>query len=367
MGCVCHSFALCASHAVSVLPSYLEAFLKNLTSYFSRSSKRQRDFSLIQDVTESPSHKIPKLAQTRWLSREAVITAILEQYEALLLYFQSESKTDKVDGANEIYDTLKNRETKHMLCFLQYILQKVNKLNIEFQSEHFRLHVLFSMVSSEYKDILSFFIKEDVLNSHKISEIDPSMKENHKSISDLYLGGKAMAQLIKGPIRDEALVTRFKTNCLKLLVELSVQIKKRFNFNENGVIAKLNVLDPKIAQGPSPPDSLIPLAVYFPSVIAEDQLNNLDDQWRSFRNLRDPTLVPMINDNIPEYWYQLRNIKDGLNNPKFDLLSNFMTTLTALPHSSACVERIFSQVNCVKTRITNSLKAETVRDRILAK
>ena len=44
-----------------------------------------------------------------------------------------------------------------------------------------------------------------------------------------------------------------------------------------------------------------------------------------------------------------------------------MTTLTVLPHSSAYVERIFSQVNCVKTRFTNSLKAETVRDRILAK
>ena len=193
------------------------------------------------------------------------------------------------------------------------------------------------------------------------------MKDNHKSISDLYLGGKAMAQLIKDPLRDNALVKRFKTDCLKLLVELSIQIKKRFNFNENGVIAKLNVLDPKVAQGPNSPVSLIPLAVYFPSVIAEDQLNNLDDQWRSFRNLRDPTLVPMINDNIPEYWYQLRNIRDGLDNPKFDLLSNFMTTLTVLPHSSACVERIFSQVNCVKTRITNSLKAETVRDRILAK
>lgn len=43
MGCVCHSFALCASHAVTVLPSFLEAFLKNLTSYFSRSSKRKND------------------------------------------------------------------------------------------------------------------------------------------------------------------------------------------------------------------------------------------------------------------------------------------------------------------------------------
>ena len=47
MGCVCHSFALCASHAVSVLPSHLETFLKNITAYFSRSSKRQRDFLIV--------------------------------------------------------------------------------------------------------------------------------------------------------------------------------------------------------------------------------------------------------------------------------------------------------------------------------
>ena len=79
MGCVCHSFALCASHAVSVLPSYLETFLKNITAYFSRSSKRQRDFLMIQEVANAPLHKIPKLSQTRWLSRENVISVILEQ------------------------------------------------------------------------------------------------------------------------------------------------------------------------------------------------------------------------------------------------------------------------------------------------
>lgn len=41
LGCVCHSFALCASHACIHLPSYLESFLKNVCCYFSRSSKRQ--------------------------------------------------------------------------------------------------------------------------------------------------------------------------------------------------------------------------------------------------------------------------------------------------------------------------------------
>ena len=41
LGCVCHSFALCASYAVKHLPSWLENFLKDVSAYFSRSSKRQ--------------------------------------------------------------------------------------------------------------------------------------------------------------------------------------------------------------------------------------------------------------------------------------------------------------------------------------
>ena len=35
--------ALCASLAVNVLPSYLELFLKDMTFYFIRSSKRRRE------------------------------------------------------------------------------------------------------------------------------------------------------------------------------------------------------------------------------------------------------------------------------------------------------------------------------------
>ena len=125
LGCVCHSFALCASHAVAVLPSYLESLLKDVTSYFSRSSKRQNDFTMIQNVIGAACHRIPKLSQTRWLSRENVINIILEQWEALVLYFQSQAKTDKIDGAHKIYETLVSCGTKHMLCFLQYILKKL--------------------------------------------------------------------------------------------------------------------------------------------------------------------------------------------------------------------------------------------------
>ena len=82
MGCICYSMALSASHAVNVLPSYLETFLKDVSSYFSWSSKRKRDFMAIQQVVRVVPHKMVKLSQTRWLSWEKVLSTVIEQYDA---------------------------------------------------------------------------------------------------------------------------------------------------------------------------------------------------------------------------------------------------------------------------------------------
>jgi hypothetical protein len=260
-----------------------------------------------------------------------VISVILEQWDALLIYFQSESKPDNVDGAQLIYKALDNRGTKHMLCFLQYVLRKVNTLNLEFQSE-----------------------------------IDPSDKRIHKQVQCIYLGGRTMSLLESEPLKTQTAMDEFKMDCLKFLTELCMQIKRRFPFDENDVIARLKVLDPKIASNLSSPSSIANLAAHFKSIVSENKLNDLDDEYRSFRMTKEHIGID-YNVNIPEFWYRLRDIKNGLGQPKYENLSNFMTNLTVLPHSSACVERIFSQVNTIKTKLTNKLKSNTTRDRILAK
>ena len=95
-------------------------------------------------------------------------------------------------------------------------------------------------------------------------------------------------------------------------------------------------------------------------------MNDLDDEYRSFQITKDQH---HFNENlkISEFWYKLREIKNDLGQLKYLNLCNFITNMTSLPHSSACVERIFSQINTVKTKKTNELKATITRDRILAK
>lgn len=51
----------------------------------------------------------------------------------------------------------------------------------------------------------------------------------------------------------------------------------------------------------------------------------------------------------------------------FGKLSNFMLSLMSLPHSSAAAERIFSNLNNTKTKITNRLLIETIDSMMAAR
>ena len=120
----------------------------------------RRVSSRFMEDLKLPQHKIEKICQTRWLSRRQVIARILEQRDALRLFFSEEAKTDKTDGASIIYETMRKPGAKHILLFLDFVLRKVDNMNIEFQAEDFRLHKLFESLSDEYRNIMSFFVKE---------------------------------------------------------------------------------------------------------------------------------------------------------------------------------------------------------------
>lgn len=364
LGCVCHSFALCANHASKQLPSWLETFVKDVCSYFSRSSKRQRDFDLIQKVVKTQEHRILKLCQTRWLSRGQVIARILEQWDTLLLFFQSEASVDKVDGASSIYQRMTSVGTKHMLLFLNYILPKVDRMNVHFQAEQPQIHTLFNSISQFYRELLSLFVREDILSSMDVSEIQPSDESTHRQLSELVLGGRCTAELTTKPLGEKEEV--FRGDCKRFLKELCMQIQNRFEFSKSSVLASLAVLDPGVALSATRPmSSLASLALKFPQVIKSEELDDLDDEWRALLQAKEQ-LAQMQEKPVAEFWTSVASLKDGIGRPKFPTLGRLMLALAVLPHSSACVERVFSEVNMVKTTVTNRLHAQTVANRLLA-
>ena len=110
-------------------------------------------------------------------------------------------------------------------------------MNIEFQSHYFRLSSLHATISDEYRNLLSLFVREEVLQEVMLRNIDPKDCAIHKKIYEIVLGGRCESMLIKAPLGDQEKI--FRHDCQKFLVELCAQIRKRFPFEEDSVLAML--------------------------------------------------------------------------------------------------------------------------------
>lgn len=95
MKCICHSAHLCASESCKMLPKKCEDLARNIYNHFKNSSKRQHIFKQFQMFTNLDIHKILHPSQTRWLSLKEVVNRIIEQWEALRLYFADIYLTDR--------------------------------------------------------------------------------------------------------------------------------------------------------------------------------------------------------------------------------------------------------------------------------
>ena len=284
-----------------------------------------------------------------------------------MLFFQSEmtQNPDKIekDKATLVYRTLANTGTAHMLLFVNYVLQKVDSLNREFQAVKSKIYKVFNSVRSQYRSIMSQFIKTDILESLDIAEIDPTDPSIYTAVKEIFLGGKCESKIIDEPLGENE--NRFRSDCRAFLIEVCVQIRNRFDLSKGSVLDLLSAIEPKsLLDHGNNLKSLVPLASRFPNIV--DDLDALDDQWRELVWNKE-ILGPLMNLSPEAFWPAVGAIENAASEKKFELLSNFMLAMLSLPHSTAAVERIFSLVNGLKTKDTNRLYTSTLMNRLLAR
>ncbi|XP_018403791.1 PREDICTED: uncharacterized protein LOC108780510, partial [Cyphomyrmex costatus] len=232
--CTYHSLALCASYACMKLPRGPEDFVRDVHSYMKYSFKRMSEFKEFQKFVDTKPHKLLLPAQTRWLSLISVIKRVLEQYDALKLYFQSQYLSDKIQASENIHKKLQDPLNKLYLEFLEYILPVFTNMNIEFQAETPKIHLLYDNISSAYKTILECYIKKEILASKDISEIQYRNPRNFVPIDNLYLGPKVNGQFHRLELDGKITAQEkqdIKLRCLDFYIESAHQIYLRFPFN----------------------------------------------------------------------------------------------------------------------------------------
>ena len=84
-------------------------------------------------------------------------------------------------------------------------------------------------------------------------------------------------------------------------------------------------------------------------------MSKIDEQYSNIQCLK-----LMNTDNTVEFWAEVHNYRDAGGNNKFEEISEFVLKLLCLPWSNAVVERVFSQINLVKTQVRNRLHLITV-------
>lgn len=292
--------------------------------------------------------------QTRWLSLEACVNRILEQYEALKHYFVMAANEDPTHSNDRIVKSLHNKFNLAYMEFLSYQLQRFNAFNRLFQGESPLLHILKNEVEDLVRSIASDFMKIHYVKSTTPKAVDPTIAECQQPLNKIYVGITATATLqeIKETVsEDDVDVQNFRTNCRNFLVESIHQLQQRFDLDSE-IYYIIQCISPQKAAARVPP-SLVEVVKKLPYLNEVLDAKKLDAEWR--QHVFDPNLSPHL--EWGKYWSLVKDAKIPSGQAKYPNLTKFIEVLASFPFPNAAVERVFSLLKRVKTDDRHRLKS----------
>ena len=346
--CFCHSFHHVASHACECLSQTAEQLVHDVYNYFKNSPNRQKSFEQFQHFVQCQPHKILKPCQTRWLSLSQCVTRILQQWPALLLYFTSEIMDAKSPPAERIHQALQSPYIKGTIEFMEFVLGDLAGLNAMFQSESFKLHCLLPEVERVLKVFCNSFLKTTIKN---VMAVDVDKEMDWHPLSEVYPGIMA-SETVKEmrPHEKESFLKR----CRNWYREAVRQILKRVDVSDPVLNAMKDITPRVIVKDKAAQTAAGTLAKHLPRLKGDSSLLDIDRQWRSL--LIDDVVKNggWENQSVNDFWKAMKQLQE------YESLALFMLNVTALPQSTAAVERTFSKININKTKLRNCLAVNTL-------
>ncbi len=99
-------------------------------------------------------------------------------------------------------------------------------------------------------------------------------------------------------------------------------------------------------------DSILPLASNFSSIVPN--LDALEKEWMLLHTKKWSNT-----NNVYSFWAEVHSQRNASGERSFENISKLALSLLSLPFSNASVERTFSQMNAVKTKLRNRLLVKT--------
>ena len=353
--CICHSLHLVASYAFAHLPSNLDYMIRESYNWFRRSALRKKSYAdLYRAINDGkdPLQLIP-LSSTRWLARSNCIKRILDNWDSLKLHFQLASSDCDRYLAKELYNMYSDPINELYLVFAMPILSAFERINLLFQSDRADHGKLLRELENFTLTMLRRILHPQFVNF----EVNLEFTSIYLPIEKVDFGYNFANKLATIRIQiSSASVKNIHERCHMFLKSCCKELLNRIPSN-HATLQKINNFSPNICLNPSRPAfAELPL-----ELADQSQLNLLEDQWRQILNMQwQDILTPesnLANDGA-SFWCYIYNMKDAIGNPVMRELSSFALKLYSLPISNATVERVFSRVTSVKTKLRNRMCLE---------
>ena len=368
-GCVCHLANLCLLQGIKCLPLDVDDFFVDLFYYFDKSFKRKEELHEFQDFTGTQQLKILKHCKTRWLSLERPVKRVLQQWQALLAYFDKESEEDKSARVQRLNKHLKSPLTKLFMHFLQYSLEFLCRFNTVFQSNLAMLPSLKVEVLRLLRVLLGKFIAAaSVPTTHEgINEINLNDPAIQLADSELGIGHEAWSYLSEEEdFFDPGTLKIFFNGVREYYKAVTTTVLKKFSFNDH-VFDDVTVLLPENRSDVSSA-AVIRLAKRFSAAAPPDIYDALEEEVLDYK-LSAQSEFPELdregkecieNHQICSYWQCVGELKTLCGAARFPHLSRLSKCLLALPVSNAETERIFSIVRKIVTDYRSQMDQSTL-------
>ena len=342
---------LAVSEAASqYLPRHIDFLIKETYNWFAYSSLRQERYKTLYETINNGQqpHKIVQMSQTRWLSIESAVSRILDQWLELKTFFETVRNAERCYTAETLYNMYNDDKNFAIMSFLRSKLVEVQKVNKLFESSNADPTKLLT----ELSNLLKNFVSEITLPHAKIDIYKTKIEDfvDRKC----YLGYGFENTIRK--LRETNLLSleeennireRLRNFTIALIKQIRLRLPENFEILEK--ICNLSV-DNTLKHHKA---SIVPLLEHCGKSIIE--IEDIERQWRNVHLLKWCEVK-----DTKLFWAEVYQFKDAGNDNPFLKLATFAFEWLILPYSKAKVERLFSKLNIIKTKLRNLMKPETI-------
>lgn len=376
-GCPCHIVHNAGSFASKVFTSEtgfdINDFLVDIYYYFDNSTKRQAELKEFCEFCDQDYREILKFGATRWLSKEKCVDRVLQQYQSLRSYFESQADLKSDKRLARLKDYFASLTTEIYLLFYQSVLPVLSKLNLQLQNEEPQIHSLHQLFIDTLNTLAGRCVDIQALNlegsdREGIILLNLDAPESLLPLAEVMIGFGTKNQMRLSNILP-AEEKSIQQSCQKFILACIQYLRDHLPLKGDGqiLLKHAEVLDVAKRANQSF-DSVLFFIEKFPTLKTKlkGKLDELYDEFIQYKLLTDLEVASLHGTRVDMLWSSIGDLKTESGSLRFGLLFEVVKLLLVLPHSNAEEERIFTHIAKNKTKFRASLSLSNTLSSIVA-